>query len=1697
MKRPGLTNASVPFSSAALEQTVPERFEKIVRMYPDRIAVKTGNEAVTYSQLDAMVDRMAHAIVDRRGTEAEAVAILMDKGARLMASMLAVLKAGKFFVWMDGSTPNARLAAVLEDSQASLIISEQKYGEVTRHLITRSNSSLLEFDSTAPRAAEANLSLGISPISIATVRYTSGSTGKPKGVVWTHRNLLHQAMLFTNAYELSEADRLLLTTSGTANALTVAFLALLTGAALFPFDVQIHGVNRLIQWLRDEKISICWLSSPLFRNLCHALPSEEKFSDVRVVRLASEASYKSDIDLYKQHFSADCRLINGLSNTESGAICLYPIDLRKETSGQEVPVGYPLEDKEVLLLDDDGNEVGPNEVGEIAVRSRYLSPGYWRRPELTANKFKTDPNGGDKRMYLSGDLGLMRPDGCLIHKGRKDSRVKIRGYGVEIAEIEKILNTHRAVGQAVVVARKRETGEARLVAYYTRTELPAPTVSELRGFLKNQLPDFMIPSSFVMLEAMPLTHGGKIDRRALPEPDNVRPTLATAYLSSRNEIEQELIAIWQDALDVRPVGVNDGFFDLGGDSLSASRVLSQVIKHFQLEIPLQLLFQSPTIAELAAVIAQRRSAMSGNAKQDHLDSSPLVPVSRERLLPLSYSQQRLWFLDQLHPGSFTYNLASAYRLKGELNVAALEQSFNEILRRHEILRTVFKSEDGNPAQVVLPTLAITIPIFDLRATVSAEDQWTEVHRMFREEAQRPFDLSAGPLLRITLLQLAEHEYVLLRAVHHIVYDGWSEGVLFHELAEIYGALSKGKPSPLADLPVQYADYAVWQRQWLLGERLESQLSYWKKHLENIATLQLPADRPRRAIQTSRGVRHHFALSHALSAELRELSAQHGVTLFMTLLAAFQTLLHRYSGQTDIVIGSPAAGRSRREFEKLIGFFLNTLVLRVDLSGNPTFAEAIRRVREVCLGALSHQELPFEKLVEELHPDRNPGLNPLFQVNFAFQNTPRVSPQLSAIEVDELAVETGIARFDLHLFMEEMDGQLKGYCDSDTNLFHARTIEGLLGHLKTLLEGVVENPNQRIADLPILTEAEKHQLLVQWNDTKRDYRSNQTVQKMFEDEVHRAPEAVAVVFEDQRLTYRELNHKANQLAHYLRKRGVRPETLVAVCMERSVEMVIGILGVLKAGGAYVPIDPDSSANRLKFMLQDTQTPLILTQERFRSLLAEYGDRRVCIDSAGDELSLEVKENPQNQVDDQNAAYMIYTSGSTGTPKGVLNVHGGLRNRLQWMQETYRLTPADRVLQKTPFTFDVSVWEFFWPLISGARLVLARPGCHRDSEYLVQLIQSQQITTLHFVPSMLGVFLLEGEVENCTSLRQVFCSGEALTYESQQQFFAATDAALHNLYGPTEASIDVTAWECRRDSDRRIVSIGRPIANTQIYILDRQLRPVPIGVAGELHIGGAGLARGYLNGLELTGEKFIANPFTADPTSRLYKTGDFARYLPDGNIEFLGRMDNQVKIRGYRIELGEIEAVLGRHPAIQSAVVAVREDAPGDKRLVGYVVARPEDSFDVAEARKYLKQKLPEYMVPSAFVLLDELPLTPSGKVDRNALPAPDRDRSELGCVYHAPRTPVEETIASIWCELLKLSKVGIHDNFFELGGHSLLATQVISRLSTAFNHEIPLRSIFECPTIETLGAMIVEAQASSAAAQDIPLVDSRTGMVYER
>lgn len=1039
---------------------------------------------------------------------------------------------------------------------------------------------------------------------------------------------------------------------------------------------------------------------------------------------------------------------------------------------------------------------------------------------------------------------------------------------------------------------------------------------------------------------------------------------------------------------------------------------------------------------------------------------------------LSFAQERLWFLSQLQSESTFYNEAGAIELVGKLDIPILTQSLQEIVRRHEILRTTFSTDDeGYVRQFIAPELKVVIRYEELQMLPSHQ-QIDETKRFMLDEVKRPFDLNVGPLIRFILIQFAAEKYILLTSLHHIIADEWSIRILLHELGAIYSALRAGESLSFAELPIQYADYACWQREWLKGSTFNKQIAYWTEQLRGSpALLELPIDFSRPSVLQHVGARHHFTIPQETAISLIQLGKNHGATLFMTLAATFAIFLNRYTNQDDICIGYPIANRARAGLQELIGFFANTLVLRTDLSGNPTFLEILLRVRKVCLEAQAHQDCPFEKLVEVLAPVRNINHNPLFQVMFVFQNTTAEKRlELSDIKLTELEVETESAKFDLTLGIREENGMLRGWFEYDTGLFHKNTIARWVAHYQQLLKRITLVVDRPLSNISILPDEERDQLLLRWNNTKTEYPRGKCIHHLFEDQVKQDPDAIALVFEGEQLTYGELNRKSNRLAHYLRAQGVGPEKLVGICVERSLEMIVGILGILKAGGAYLPIDPDYPKERIVFMLADADPAVILIHEATRGVVPDEANVfDLNIEGNGTEKFSE--GNPVYWIQVQNLAYVIYTSGSTGKPKGSSLAHQGVVNRLIWMQQQYPINEEDSVLQKTPFSFDVSVWEFFWPLMVGARLVVLSPGAHKDSHRITELIKQERISTLHFVPSMLSVFLETADVSLCQSLKQVFCSGEALSVNLQKQFFAKISARLHNLYGPTEASVEVTYWTCMRDSADAAVPIGRPIANARIYLLDGYLNPVPLGVAGELYIGGIGLARGYLNQSELTADRFIPDPFERTG-GRLYRTGDLARYRVDGNIEYIGRTDHQVKIRGFRIELGEIEAILLRHSQIREAVVVARaESTSGNQRLVAYVVGK-EIEPSIEDLRTYLKEYLPDYMVPAAFVWLDCLPLNTNGKIDRKALPQPDVD-TQFADRYVAPRTHTEEAIALIWAEVLGLERVGIHDNFFELGGHSLLVTQVILRIHTKLHIKIPLRSVFEAGTIADL-AETVEA-----------------------
>ena len=1049
--------------------------------------------------------------------------------------------------------------------------------------------------------------------------------------------------------------------------------------------------------------------------------------------------------------------------------------------------------------------------------------------------------------------------------------------------------------------------------------------------------------------------------------------------------------------------------------------------------------------------------------------------------PVSFAQQRLWVLDQFEPGSAVYNIPAAVRLSGLLDVAALEKSLNEIVRRHEALRTTFTAMQGEPLQVIRPALPLTMVLKDLRKVPESERE-VELLRLAVEDAQRPFNLSQGPLIRATLLRLDQKDHVLLLTLHHIVSDGWSMGVLFRELSVLYKAFGSKESSPLPELPIQYADFAVWQRQWLQGEVLQKQLNYWKKQLHAAPPLlEIPGDRPRPVSQAYRGAHHTFLLPQSLTDALKALCRREEVTLFMLLLAGFKTLLCRYSGQSDIIIGSPIAGRNRVEVEELIGFFVNTLVLRTDLSANPTFKELLGRVREVCLGAYAHQDLPFEKLVGELQPARNLSYSPLFQVMFILQNAPRSTLEFPSLTVSPLEFDSGNTKFDLTLSLVERSEGLRGVMEYDTAIFDAPTIEKMAGNLRNLLEGVVANPEQRIFELPLLTAAERHQMLVEWNDTKKDFARDKCIHHLFEAQVGRSPEAVALVFEDRQITFGELNHRANQLAHHLKSLGVEPEELVGIFMERSLEMIVGLLGILKAGGSYVPMDPAYPQVRLNFMLQETGVPVLLTQKRLLDALPEGKAKVICLDSDWAVIAEESDENLGRDSTAVDLAYVMYTSGSTGKPKGVIGLHRGAVNRFEWMWKRYPFEAGEICCQKTSLSFVDSVWEIFGPLLHGIRTVIIPDEMIKNPHHLIQYLADKQITRIVLVPSLLRVILdADDNLQNrLPKLKLWISSGEILSKELCQRFHEIMpQGKLLNLYGSSEVSADVTCYDTTlMRGEVYSVPIGRPISNTHVYILDRHQQPLPVGVAGELHIGGDGLARGYLNYPELTTEKFIQDPFNDDQSARLYKTGDLARFLPDGNIEYVGRIDHQVKMRGFRIEPGEIEFVLSNHEAIKECAVVLCEDAQGNEVLVAFIVCY--ESFSNLSLRRFLRENLPHYMIPAQFIQLDALPLTPNGKIDRKTLSLSVDGPTIREREFVPPNSSVEKDIAKIWRSVLSVDQIGLKDNFFDLGGHSLMVIKVISMMQEKLKVTLKFRD-FMYQTLGQIAAICEENKAEYAA-----------------
>jgi amino acid adenylation domain-containing protein/FkbM family methyltransferase len=1653
---------------------VPQRVTEQAARTPDAAAlIGFDGEELTYRELEERSNRLARRL-RRLGVGPDVrVALDLERSPELLVALLAILKAGGAYVPLDPGYPEEWRAVMLEDSGA-LVVDWQGLD--------------LSVESAKPLAEPVDLDLD----STAYVLYTSGSTGRPKGVAMVHRALAN--LVDWQIETMPGAWRTLQLTSLNFD---VSFQEIFAAWAAGGSLVLIGEDDRrdpavILALLRERQVERIFLPFVALQQLAEAASVEERLPErLREVVTAGEQLRvtRALADLFRRLPGA--RLHNQYGPTEAHVVTAHTLEGDPAAWPPLPPIGRPLSGVHVHVLDRDGGAAPLGVAGELMLGGICLARGYLGRPGLTAERFVPDPFAGLRgqpgaRLYRTGDRARWRPDGTLELFGRLDDQMKIRGYRVEPGEIEAALSAHPAVAAAAVgVVQHGERGDRRLVAWVVAKE---DKPSDLRAYCAGRLPEHEVPSAVVFLDAMPLTPSGKVDRRRLASlAADLGPETA-GWTAPRNATEELLAGIWAEILGLPRVGVHDNFFALGGHSLLATRVASRVRAGLGVALPVRALFEAPTVAALAARLDAQRHSEAVAALP------PIVPVPRTGPLPLSWSQERIWFLERLQPGQPAYNLPFAVDLRGALHTGALAGTLSEVVRRHEALRTAFREIDGKPVQEILPASPLDLPMIDLEALPEGARE-AEAERLAWRWVRRPFDLRQGLLLAPALLRLAldptdptdrsdrsDHHRLLL-SMHHIASDGWSIGILVREISALYPRLA-GLPggAPLPELPVQYADFAVWQRGWLHGEALDRLVAAWRARLDGAPpALDLPTDRPRPPQQTFEGANALFAFEAEPTAALSALAQAEGATLFMVLLAAWQSLLQRLSGQDDLVVGTPVAGRNRPETEDLIGVFINTLALRGDLSGDSPFRELVRRSRDTALEAYALQDLPFEKLVEELHPVRDLSRPPIFQVMLVLQNTPLGPLALPGLTLEPLGVDSGTAKFDLLLALEEREAGLTGALEHNIALFDGTTAERLLRCFGVLLRAAAADPGRRLSSLPLLTEAEIEQLVQDWNRTAVDFDAPGVPEQIAE-QVRRDPHAVAVVFEGENLTRGELDARAESLAGHLRALGAGPETLVAIAIERSLELMVALLAVWKAGAAYLPIDPDDP--RSQGVLAAAQPVAVLTREQVLACPPSPGDR---------------EEGAGRGAGGEGLAYVIYTSGSTGTPKGAMAHHRGLRNRLLWGQEVFGLRPDDTVLQKTPITFDVSVWELFWPLVTGARLVLAKPGGHRDPQYLIDLISRERVTVTHFVPSMLRAFLDDPalETEDCRSLRLVIASGEALTPDLVRRFYSRISGAeLYNLYGPTETSIEVTAWACQPADSDGPVPIGYPIANTRIQILDPEGQPVPVGVPGELRIGGVPVGRGYLGRPDLTAERFVPDPFPAlgETGARLYRSGDLARRRPDGAVEYLGRIDQQVKVRGVRIELGEIEAALGSHPAVREAAVIVRQDAAGPN-LIACVVPAAGREVDSAELRSFLRQTLPEPMIPTAFAVLPNLPLTRSGKVDRRRLAALSAEAREGEAASGAvPRTRTEELLARIWGEILGLSRVGVHESFFALGGHSLLATRVTSRVRAAFGVTLPVRALFEAPTLAGLAAWIDAARSlRTAEAPPILSITASTGV----
>jgi amino acid adenylation domain-containing protein len=1640
--------------------------EQVVRT-PDAPAVIFEDERLSYRELYTRANQLAHYLSEAGVGPDVVVGLCVERSLELIVGLVGILKAGGAYLPLDPEYPTNRMASMLEEAQVSILVTQQHLlarlpAREIRAVCLDKEWSTIAAESGEPPASETTAG------NLAYVIYTSGSSGKPKGVMVEHRSAVNYITAISAEARLGPGDRVLqLASVSVDTAVEEIFAGLSTGAALvLRTGSLLDSIPGFLQKCRQWRVTLLDLPTAYWHELTAGLRREtlEFPPDVRAVVIGGECARRQSLMTWQQHVGSRVRLLNTYGPTEV-TIAATIGDLTSTEPNREVPIGRAIQNVQLYVLDRNLRPVPIETPGEVYVGGIGLARGYVKRPDLTAERFIPSPFGREPgaRLYRTGDLARWLPNGELEYLGRADRQVKIRGHRIELEEIESVLKAHPEICAVAVEVREDLLGDKRLVAFLVTASGSTLSVNRLRAFLKEQLPDFMIPAAFVELDALPLTPSGKIDRKAFQAPVDSRARLLhlkTEYVAPRNPTEELLGHVWGEILDIKDVGVHDNFFDLGGHSLLATQMFSRLRSLFHVEPPLRAVFETPTIAGLAEWLTKHQPRETRRPA-----APPITTVSREGLLPLSFAQERMWFLYQLAPQSSAYNIPVSVRLEGPLNKEALAHSLNELVRRHESLRTTFRHAENGPVQIIHPVQPVAITEVDLRTGPKAKRE-AETIVLATNEARRPFDLTNGPLIRVLVIQVQDEEHVVVLTTHHIISDHWSYGVIGRELVQCYNNFCDGQLSRIEPpLEIQYVDFACWQRRWLSGSVLDAQLSYWERQLAGVSVLALPTDRPRPAVHSFRGAHLSIDLPRSLIKGLKELSVQEGATLYMVFLTGFVALLHRLTGQEDIAVGTPIANRNHLAIEGLVGTFVNTLVLRTDVSGEPTFRELLGRVRDVALGAYAHQDLPFEKLVEKLRPDRSHGGSPLFQVLFNFANTPFGRVDFKHLVWAPLEIDRGASQLDISVSIDPTVSR-RIHLEFDTDLFDRSSMERWLTHYRTLLEAVVEEPGTPVARLRLLSESERRTILVKWNATKADVPTDRCLPQLFEEQVARTPEATAAESQRSALTYAELNLRANRIAHWLRSLGVGPEVVVAVLMDRSIDLLACLLGIMKAGGAYLPLDTALPTKRMAFMLENSGASILLTTRAHAKTISGHHARLADLDSERQSIARQRQDNPLPSAGSGSLAYVIYTSGSTGQPKGVEIEHRALVNCLQSMGRAPGLTERDVLLAVTTVTFDIAALELFAPLLVGATTILATRDEAANGAWLKEQLETPRITVMQATPATWRMVLEAGWAGN--PRLKILCGGETLPLDLAEELLARA-GSVWNMYGPTETTIWSTVHQV--EPGENPISIGRPIGNTTVCILDSKLEPVPIGIPGELYIGGLGLARGYRHAPDETAAKFIASPFLSDGNERLYRTGDQARWLADGRIDCLGRTDHQVKVRGFRIELGEIETALKTCADVKQCVVIVRGDGSGEKRVVAYVVPHEGHVVEPGEIRRKLREQLPEYMVPAAIVQLNALPLTPNGKVDRLALPPPGEEGPESLTGIVTPRNRLELQLAAIWEQVLDVTPIGVRDNFFDLGGHSLLALQIFGAIEQTLGKRLPMSLLLQAPTIELLAEVL--------------------------